>query len=121
MTPRVRAHEADGTVWDDPSGDRLHDLIADLNLRFDFLIVERLDLEPADQHYIQVRLNEDLSHTVEYREGGPDAHWTADLPHRDDPWGVEPVADVVTSWAAEGDEAWRGALPWRKWREGPEG
>jgi hypothetical protein len=113
--PRIRAREWDGTTWDDPSAERLYDLIADMSLTFRFLVVERLDSPDSAQHYIQVHLNDDLSHTVEYREGGPDSHYTAHVPRRPEPWGVEPLVEVVVSWAS-GDGAWRDALSWRKWQ-----
>ncbi len=68
----MRAIEWDGTSWDDPSDEHLHDLLADMSLTWRFVVVQRLDLEPVGQHYMQVYLNDDLSYRVEYREGGPD-------------------------------------------------
>ncbi|MFJ8645724.1 hypothetical protein ACIRNI_06335 [Streptomyces sp. NPDC093546] len=115
MTPPVvRAIEWDGTAWDDPSDERLHDLLADMNLTWRHVIVERLDREPADQHYIQVYLNDDLSYQVEYREGGPAHHFQAHVPRLHEVFAVEPVAEVVSDWA-RGGTAWRTALPWTPW------
>ncbi|TDC25554.1 hypothetical protein E1265_06700 [Streptomyces sp. 8K308] len=112
MTRPIRASESDGTTWDAPTDEQLHDLVADLNLRHRFLIVQRLDSPDPRQHYIQVYLEDDLSHTIEYREGGTDAHYTARIPRDPSPWAAEPVARVITSWAA-GDATWRHALPWQ--------
>ncbi|MGW0781241.1 hypothetical protein [Streptomyces sp. NPDC002913] len=113
-TPVLRAIEWDGTSWDDPSDDRMHDLLADMSLTWRFVIFERLELEPADQHYIQVYLNDDLSYRVEYREGGPDRHFHAHVPRTHEVFAVEPVAKVVQDWA-RGGPAWRNALAWAPW------
>ncbi|MFF2192570.1 hypothetical protein [Streptomyces sp. NPDC058157] len=113
-TPVLQAVEADGTTWDDPSPDQLHDLLADMNLRWRFVIVRRLDLEPADQYYMQVFLNDDLSYQVEYREGGPDRHFQAWVPRTHEVFAVEPVAEVVQGWAC-GRPGWRDALSWVPW------
>ncbi|MFH8605782.1 hypothetical protein ACH4B8_39595 [Streptomyces flaveolus] len=110
-TPILRAIEWDGTSWDDPSDDRLHDLLADMSLTWRFVVVERLDLEPAGQHYMQVYLNDDLSYRVEYRDGGPDSHFHAHVPRTHEVLAVEPVAEVLQDWA-RGRPGWRGALPW---------
>ncbi|MFD5320669.1 hypothetical protein [Streptomyces sp. NPDC127098] len=112
MTRPIRARESDGTTWEAPTDEQLHDLIADLNLRHRFLIVERLASPDPQQHYIQVYLEDDLSHTVEHREGGPHAHYTARIPRDPTPWATEPVARVIASWAAD-DDNWRDALPWQ--------
>ncbi|CUW27145.1 MULTISPECIES: hypothetical protein [Streptomyces] len=113
--PVIRAIEWDGTAWDDPSEDKLHDLLADMSLTWRFVIVERLDREPAGQHYMQVYLNDDLSYRVEYREGGPDRHFQARVPRESDIFAVEPVAEVVRDWAF-GRPGWREALAWTPWR-----
>ncbi|MFF8288901.1 hypothetical protein ACF068_06645 [Streptomyces sp. NPDC016309] len=112
--PVLRAIEWDGTSWDDPSEDRLHDLLADMNLTWRFVIVRRLDREPADQHYIQVGLNDDLSYQVEFRDGGPDSHFQARVPRDHGVFSLEPVAKVVQDWAF-GRPGWREALPWTPW------
>ncbi|MGP3752551.1 hypothetical protein [Streptomyces sp. IBSNAI001] len=112
-TPVLRAIEWGGTQWDDPSAEKLHDLLADMSLTWRFVVVERLDLEPAGQHYMQVHLNDDLSYQVEYREGGPDRHFQAHVPTDHSPFRVEPVADVLTAWAF-GQPSWRDALTWSR-------
>ncbi|MET9589636.1 hypothetical protein ABZY45_01525 [Streptomyces sp. NPDC006516] len=113
-TPALRAIEWDGTQWDDPSEEKLHDLLADMNLTWRFVIVERLDAEPAGQHYMQVHLNDDLSYQVEHREGGPDRHFQAHVPSDHSPFCVEPIAAVVNDWAF-GRPGWRDALAWTPW------
>jgi hypothetical protein len=79
-TPVLRAIEWDGTSWDEPSDDQLHDLLADMSLTWRFVVVQRLDIEPAGQHYMQVYLNDDLSYRLEYRDGGPDRLFHAHVP-----------------------------------------
>nr|WSS61938.1 hypothetical protein OG284_12190 [Streptomyces sp. NBC_01177] len=113
-TPVLRAVEWDGTRWDDPFEEKLHDLLADMSLTWRFVVVERLDLQPAGQHYMQVHLNDDLSYQVEYREGGPDRHFQAHVPTDHSPFCVEPVADVLTAWAF-GRPGWRDAFTWSPW------
>ncbi|GAA4585958.1 hypothetical protein GCM10023194_30390 [Planotetraspora phitsanulokensis] len=110
----VQAIEADGACWDDPSEEQLHDLLADMSLTWRFVIVRRLDLEPADQHYMQVYLNDDLSYQVEYREGGPDTHFQAWVPREHELFAVEPVAKVLQAWAYR-RPGWREALAWVPW------
>jgi hypothetical protein len=112
--PVIRATEADGTDWDDPSEEKLHDLLADMSLNCRFVVVKRLDAEPEGQHYMQVYLNDDLSYQVEYREGGPDRHFQAWMPRDRGIFSVEPVAEVVQDWAAE-RAGWREALSWAPW------
>ncbi|MGW3086158.1 hypothetical protein [Streptomyces sp. NPDC001108] len=113
-SPMIRAVEATGKTWDDPSEEALHDLLADMSLTWRFVVVNRLGAEPAGQHYIQVYLNDDMSYQVEYREGGPDRHFQATVPRDQGPFSVEPVARVVQDWAA-GRPGWREALPWAPW------
>ncbi|MFB6394962.1 hypothetical protein [Polymorphospora lycopeni] len=112
--PTVRAIDASEQVFDDPSEVALHDLLADMNLRQRFVIVERLDREPAGHHYMQVYLNDDLSYQVEYREGGADRHFQAQVPRRPDVIGVESVARILADWASD-RPGWRDALPWVPW------
>ncbi|MER5496382.1 MULTISPECIES: hypothetical protein [unclassified Streptomyces] len=113
-TPVIRAVEADDTAWDDPSEDKLHDLLADMSLSHRFVVVNRLDAEPEGQHYMQVYLEDDLSYQVEYREGGPDRHFQAWMPRDRGDFSVEPVAKVVQDWAA-GRPGWREAVVWLPW------
>lgn len=109
--PVLRAIEWDGKAWDDPSEDVLGDLLADLNLRWRFMIIERLDREPEGQHYLQVYLNDDLSYQVEYREGEASRHFQAHVPRRPELDGYELVRRVVAGWAFD-RTGWRDALPW---------
>ncbi|MEU3862517.1 hypothetical protein AB0F03_35175 [Streptomyces sp. NPDC028722] len=112
--PVLQAVEADGTTWDNPSEGQLYDLLADMSLSWRFVIVRRLDLEPADQHYMQVYLNDDLSYQVEYREGGADKHFQTWVPREHEVFAVEPVAEVLQNWAF-GRVGWREAFPWVPW------
>lgn len=114
--PKLRAIEWDGKTWDDPTATRLHDLLADMNMRSRFVIVERLSVKPLGQHYMQVYLNDDLSYQVEYREGGPDHHFQAQIQAQPEVVGVRPVARILQDWAVSGT-VWRTALPWRPWHQ----
>lgn len=115
--PVLRAIEWDGKTWDDPSEDVLGDLLENLSLRWRFMIVERLDREPGGQHYLQVYLNDDLSHQVEYREGGADRHFLAHVPRRPGAACCEQVRQVVAAWAFD-RAGWRDALAWTPWPAG---
>ncbi|MFE9335115.1 hypothetical protein [Streptomyces sp. NPDC006925] len=109
--PVLRAIEDDGRAVDDPSEEVLHDLLADMNLRHRFVILERLDLEPVDQHYMQVYLNDDMSYQVEYREGSADKHFQAHVPRPHEMIGPAPIAKVMIDWAYDRG-GWREAMPW---------
>ncbi len=109
---RVRARTWSGDTWDDPHEDQLYDLLSEMNLLHRFVIVERVDPPLPGEHFIQVHLNDDLSCLIEYREGGPQAHFQADVAAPFDMYGHDVVADVVKSWARD-DGRWRDALPWR--------
>ncbi|MBT2364952.1 hypothetical protein J7E88_06350 [Streptomyces sp. ISL-10] len=93
---------------DDPTYVEVHDLLADMNLSYPFVIVERTDREPVDQHFIQVHFNDDLSYQVEYRE---ELHFQAHVPSQGPVIGPEPVAKIIDDWMRDGD-TWRTALPW---------
>jgi hypothetical protein len=114
--PKLRAIEWDGKTWNDPSATRLHDLLADMNMRCRFVIVERLSVKPLGQHYMQVYLNDDYSYQIEFREGGPDRHFQALIAPRPELDRVEPVARILQDWAISGS-MWRTALPWRPWHQ----
>ncbi|MEU7327964.1 hypothetical protein [Streptomyces parvus] len=112
LKPVLRAVEAGGRIVDDPTEEALHDLLSEMNLSHRFVILERLDLEPVDQHYIQVYLNDDLSYQVEYREGSADKHYQAHVPRLREVFGPEePTAQVMMDWAHD-RQGWREALPW---------
>lgn len=112
--PELQAVDADGTTWDDPSEQQLHQLLAGLSLACRFVVLRRLDSEPADQYYMQVYLNDDLSYDVEYREGGSDRHFQAWVPHDGEALSVDTVAEVLQAWAF-GRPGWRDALSWSPW------
>jgi hypothetical protein len=119
----IRASLGD-RVLDNPSAENLYDLLAEMNFRYPFLIVEHQGLLPAHQHYIQVHLDLDIDpkkgrgYFVEYRDGGPDRHFRATA-RDDEPWGsvfspaFEQVAKVVQDWAFQRG-GWREAMPWQR-------
>lgn len=108
---RIRATAWNGDTWDDPAEDILYDLLSELNLVHRFLVVERTESTDRGQHYIQVYLEDDGSCLVEYREGGPHAHFQARVPAPFAMHGHDIAAGVVKSWARD-DDRWRTALPW---------
>ncbi|MFE7012756.1 hypothetical protein ACFVAQ_20035 [Streptomyces sp. NPDC057651] len=97
--PLLWAIEDGGRAVADPTDDALHDLLGDMNLRHRFVILERLDLEPVDQHYMQVYLKRDMSYQVEYREGSADKHFQAHVPRPHELIGLEMIAKVLSDWA----------------------
>jgi hypothetical protein len=107
----IRATAWNGDTWEDPDEDTLYDLLSELNLLHRFLIIERTDSPDHARYYIQVYLEEDSSCLVEYREGGPHAHFQARVPAPYAMHGHDIAADVVKSWA-RGDDRWKTALPW---------
>ncbi|MFJ1744576.1 hypothetical protein ACIOG4_38815 [Streptomyces microflavus] len=112
LKPLLRAVDAGGRTVDDPTGEALHDLLAEMSLSYRFVILHRLDLEPVDQHYIQVYLNDDLSYRVEYREGSAEEHYQAHVPRSHEVFGPEEsTAKVMMDWAHD-RQGWREALPW---------
>jgi hypothetical protein len=120
---RLRVTDEAGETWDDPSERQIQRLYAGLNLRCRFLVLERLDVPGAGRHYLQIRLNDDLTMVVEYREGSPDAHYRAEVSVPSDQGGEELVVPVLLDWSA-GRAGWRHALPWVRWdarRERPRG
>ncbi|MFG2141331.1 DUF6891 domain-containing protein [Streptomyces sp. NPDC048650] len=69
-----------------------------------FAVVERIPAD--DQRFVQVWRDGDGPFTVEYREGGPQAHFRAESTDADQ------VAAVFLDWA-RGGESWRTALGWQ--------
>jgi hypothetical protein len=61
----------------------------------------------GDNHFVQASRAQDASWRVEYRDGGPDRHYSAQC---DD---VEALHEVFVDWA-EGLSAWRTSLPWQR-------
>ncbi|MER7209390.1 hypothetical protein ABT340_20200 [Streptosporangium sp. NPDC000239] len=122
--PRLRASDASGRVLDDPTDTEVHDLFADLNARWMFAIVERLDREPAGQFYFQVHLDYaggqnpdadeevDVDYDVEFREGGPDEHYRARITGLYGFAGLDLVHRAYRAWRTE-DPGLRDLLSWR--------
>jgi hypothetical protein len=108
--PVIRVHDGSGASVDDPSGDTVSDMIADMSLNCRYVIVDRLDREPADSHYFQVWLEDDLSYRLEYRDGDRHRHYAARLPAAIVATHGQ-VARLVESWISDGG-AWRTELPW---------
>src|SRR5215475_11445358 len=106
--PTLRATEASGDSWDDPDEDKLRELVLERSPDNRFLIVERHDRTSLWQHYVQVYLAEDSTFDIEFREGGPQAHFRVR--------GVKPgeAADVLARWSAD-ENGWREALRWERW------
>ncbi|NLU68243.1 hypothetical protein [Streptomyces sp. HNM0574] len=110
-TSWLRAIEAGGRMVEEPSEDELHVLLADMNLSHPFVILQRFDREPADQHYMQACLRDDMTYQVEYREGGADEHYQAHVGEQYSLSGPEVIAPLMADWARDG-RRWREALPW---------
>jgi hypothetical protein len=110
---RLRATTWSGETWDDPDEDTLYDLLSEMNLVHRFVTVERLDT-PEPERFIQVHLNDDMSCLIEYRDGGPHAHFQARVPAPFEMYGHDLAAEVVKSWARD-DGYWRDVLPWGLW------
>ena len=106
--PTLRATEASGDSWDDPDEDKLRDLVRELTAENRFLVVERHDRTSLWQHYMQVYLNQDGTYDLEFREGGPQAHFRAQRVKPGD------AADILARWSAD-ETGWREALPWERW------
>ncbi|GAA1983121.1 hypothetical protein [Catenulispora subtropica] len=121
-TPRLRATDASGKTLDDPSPDQVHDLFADLNLRWPFAIVERLDREPSGQHFFQIHLDylddpdpatdfePEVDYDVEFRAGGPTRHYHARVSIRGF-GGLDRVMEAYRAWNDDGPELMT-VLPW---------
>nr|WP_052477736.1 DUF2199 domain-containing protein [Kibdelosporangium sp. MJ126-NF4]CEL13622.1 hypothetical protein [Kibdelosporangium sp. MJ126-NF4]CTQ99308.1 hypothetical protein [Kibdelosporangium sp. MJ126-NF4] len=115
MAQRILVHmERVERAWSDPSEEQLFDLISELDLHSQYLIVERVDA-PNDMFYIQVRISDDFSHyDIEYRDGGPDAHFAAVVKRDDEVAAHELVSRIMTQWMF-GEDGWREAVPWHRW------
>jgi hypothetical protein len=83
------------------SSGTLHSLLEHPEPAAPWLIVER-----SDHVYIQTIKEADGLFTVEYRDGGPDAHFAHD--NADE----KLVHDLIWSWCT--GESWRTSVPWRR-------
>lgn len=106
--PTLRATEATGDSWDDPEEDKIRELVHGLTPDNRFLVVERHDRTSLWQYYMQVYLAEDASFDLEFREGGPQAHFRARH--------VKPdrAADILVRWSTD-ESGWREAVEWERW------
>ncbi|MGX1778842.1 hypothetical protein ACWIGW_42520 [Nocardia brasiliensis] len=122
-SPRLVATDSSRTI-ENPSRTELHDILADMSFNAPFVIVDRLGGSEPGDFYIQVHLDEDVDpadghgYVVEFRDGGPDAHFRATTSD-DASWdsvfspAFETVVKVVQDWAFR-HEGWRTALPWEQ-------
>ncbi|MEW2162913.1 hypothetical protein AB0912_07920 [Streptomyces sp. NPDC007084] len=111
---RLRITDGFGDIRDDPDATQLEALFAGMNLRSRFLIVERLDGTDDTQTYLQLALNDDLTMVMEYRDGGPEAHYRAEVPLPAEMGGDEIVMPVLLGWGPR-RPGWRGDLTWVRW------
>ncbi|KAI8581683.1 hypothetical protein K450DRAFT_230699 [Umbelopsis ramanniana AG] len=112
-TSHIRLTTAAGEVVYDPSAEQIFDYLSELNMRFSYLVVERLD-EANDQYYMLVNLNDDDSCLLEYKFGSADAHFQTTITGPFAFCGHQNVAMVVTAWATGKDELWKNTIPWNK-------
>ena len=104
-TPLLRARNDRGYIIDDPSADKILQLLADLGPTNKFLVIDRLDAPDGDR-YAQARVRANGIWVVEYRDGGPDRHYQALTTDRN------LVGSVLVGWALQLD-GWRRLLTWR--------
>ncbi len=84
-----------GASYDDPSEDVLFMLLEDIERDDEqFAIVKRTS-DPSGQTYAQVVKNGAGGWTVERREGGPDSHYSVDVP------SLRQAHEILTCWAFE--------------------
>ena len=101
--PPNRIYDDAGTSAYEPTLERVTDMIDALDPGNRFVIVERSDLEPYDQHFMQAYLEDDGSWSVEYRAGDEAHHFGTHLA----PDTTE-VPGLVWSWMH--DDEWRTAV-----------
>ena len=99
--------EWDGSAWDDPPEHVLRELLAALGPENRFVIVERMDLRPPGQNYMQVYANDDGSYQVEFRDGGAERHYESQVPKADK------MIEVIADYALE-RSGWRDSLKWTR-------
>ena len=102
----IRIYDDAGASAYEPTLERVTDMIDALNPSNRFVIAERSDLEPYDQHFIQAYLEDDGSWSVEYRAGDEAHHFGTHLA----PDTTE-LPGLLWSWMH--DDEWRTAVAWR--------
>ncbi|MGD3105087.1 DUF6891 domain-containing protein [Streptomyces sp. YGL11-2] len=101
----ITAKTESGPAVARPTADQLTALLRRIGAEDDhFVVVERLPDE--DQVFVQTWREGDGPFAVEFRDGGPDRHFTAETADADE------VIAVFLAWA-RGAETWRTALDWR--------
>ncbi|WP_369640474.1 hypothetical protein [Nocardia sp. JMUB6875] len=115
--PRFRVSEAPGRTLDDPTDTQVYDMFADLNARWSFAIVDRLDRDPQGQFYFQIRLDYGdsdegtvVDYEVEFRAGSPSQHYAARI-NGDGFAGMDLVHKAYRAWRTD-DPALGDLLPW---------
>ncbi|MEV6325924.1 hypothetical protein AB0M45_32875 [Nocardia sp. NPDC051787] len=101
----VRVVSENGACRDDPSRDMVSAMLNDLTApNNNYLILDRLD---AEQVYIQTYRHGDGSFELEYRDGGPHAHFQT---------VVASVAEVITAFTGwmDNEPRWRNQFSWTK-------
>ena len=104
----IRIYNEANTSIDAPTVEQVYDMLDGLALDCRFVLAERSDRAPSDQHFIQVYLEDDLSTALEYREGDEAHHFGAHLAPET---AIETLTGIVWSWIVE-DGAWRAAIDW---------
>ncbi|MEC3919196.1 DUF6928 family protein [Nocardia sp. CDC160] len=100
-----RATSENGVCKDDPSKHTLATLLLELTApNNNFLILERLN---AEQEYIQTYRHPDDTFDLEYRDGGPHAHFHTTTGSRDQ------VIAAFTGWM-EDRSGWRASFTWTR-------
>ena len=76
---RLKAVTSNGDVWVDPSEDLLFELFEDIRRGDEIYFIVFKESDPTDETFGQITLNADGTWLVDYREGGPDEHFTAEF------------------------------------------
>ncbi len=109
--PLLRAQVESGSTWDDPSDERLYELLRDIERgREQFLVVDRT-VDPSGQTYAQA-IRSDGQWLLERRDGSADQHYSATF---DD---LSAIHAALKAWAFE-LPGWQNAAPWE--RTSPDG
>ncbi|MER0243590.1 hypothetical protein AAHZ94_16530 [Streptomyces sp. HSW2009] len=106
--PALRARVESGAEHDDPSDERVRELLTALaGFAEEFLVITRT-ADPEGQTYLQVAHSEapPWNFVVEYRDGGPDRHFQAFTDQ------VDVLHRTVTGWMSQ-RPGWRDLLEWQ--------
>lgn len=101
----IRVVTSDGATLAGVSSNGLRDLLAEM-APGSFVIVDS-PVSGGTEHFVQVARSETGGWHVEYRDGGPHRHYSADTD------SVSVVQEVVVGWA-DGSPDWLDRLEWRR-------